>query len=261
MITTWSHGPPDEGMPEALLVEMMDQVRRHPWWRARASLAVAVLQKWNVRPPARVADVGCGWGTNLEALEEAEYRVTGLDVSRRVLELIDTTGRSLVEADLNQDFPAEALRRYDGCLLLDVIEHIDNDRQALERIAGLLVPRGLCLVSVPALPELFSDFDEVQGHRRRYTPASLRAAFTRTGLQVESVFWWGFWMLPVLRLMRLRFRTDGKTKVKTYADYLRLPAWPGPQLMSLTYSLEKLPALCGWLPKGTSLFAVARRET
>jgi hypothetical protein len=36
MITTWSLGDADEGMPEKILVEQARLVRRHPWWRARA---------------------------------------------------------------------------------------------------------------------------------------------------------------------------------------------------------------------------------
>ena len=259
MITTWSQGPADASMPEELLVGLMDTVRRHPWWVARASLAADLLAKRGIAPPARVADVGCGWGTNLDLLERRGYRVTGLDISRRTLELLDNPNRHLVEANLNEEFPAAARGDYDACLVLDVIEHLDDDRAALARIAGLLVPGGVCIVSVPALPDLFSDFDKLQGHRRRYLPESLRAAFRETGLQVESLFWWGFWMTPILRLMRLKGRKEAEPERQSYADYLRLPAWPGPQLMRLAYALEQPFALKGWLPKGTSLFAIARR--
>src|SRR3954453_11749786 len=148
MITTWSHGPADASMPEAMLVDTMEKGRRHPWWLARAALAVASLAKWNIIAPARIADVGCGWGTNLEALEKAGYAVTGLDISTSILTLIDNPRRRLVEVDLNQDFPPEARETHDACLVLDVIEHLDDDRGALKRIAGLLTPGGICVVSV-----------------------------------------------------------------------------------------------------------------
>ena len=57
-------------------------------------------------PSADVADVGCGWGVNLDALEEAGYTVRGLDISRQVLERIDRPSRRLIEADLNQLYHA-----------------------------------------------------------------------------------------------------------------------------------------------------------
>jgi SAM-dependent methyltransferase len=244
-------------MPEDLLVSVIEMVRRHPWWRARARLALDVLKRNNVSPPASVFDVGCGWAVNLTALEDAGYRVTGLDISRRILALIDAPSRRLIEADLTQPpravaDPAEAL------LALDVIEHIDDDRTALRNMAALLRPGGIAVVSVPALPELFSEFDEIQGHRRRYLPDSLHAAFDDTGLAVRSIFWWGAWMVPVLRRMRSR---AGKSRPRTYADYLRLPRWPGPQLMALAFAVERRLAPKEWLSTGTSLFAVAARTS
>jgi SAM-dependent methyltransferase len=244
-------------MSENLLVELSDTVRRHPWWIARADLALTLLKRNGIRPPAYVLDVGCGWGTNLDALENAGYRLSGLDISRRALERIDKAERHLIEADLSQDLPA-VRPLGDAVLALDVIEHIDDDRAALARIATLVRPGGVAIVSVPALPELFSCFDEVQQHRRRYLPHSLRAAFEGTELLVQSIFWWGAWMVPLLRRMRLR---QVKTTPSSYSDYLRLPPWPGPHLMALAFALEKPLAVRQKLRTGTSLIAVARRTS
>lgn len=258
MIITWSKGPADEGMPEAMLTETLGKVRRHPWWQARTKIALAVLRQHGIAPPAAVMDVGCGWGTNLEALEKNGYQTTGLDISRNILELIDHPARRLIEADLNQALP-EKPELFDGLLALDVIEHLDDDRLVLTRAAKMLRPKGVIVVSVPALPELFSEFDHIQGHRRRYLPETLRAAFDGTGLGVTKIFWWGAWMVPVLESMRKKTGADLPSKSKTYSDYLRLPPWPGSHLMNLFFALEKSRALNGQLRRGTSLFAVAVR--
>jgi SAM-dependent methyltransferase len=255
MITIWSKGPADDNMPEAMLVETLGRVRKHPWWAARARLAQALLQADGIQPPASVLDVGCGWGVNLQTLEAAKYQATGLDISRQILELLDQPNRRLIEADLNQPPPADR-ELYDGLLLLDVIEHIDDDRATISRIAPLAKPGALLIVSVPALPELFSEFDEIQGHRRRYVPETLRAAFNGTGFTVEKTFWWGGWMVPVLRRMRQKKKTAAP---RTYADYLRLPLWPAPLLMKALYRWEHDLALQNKLTTGTSLFALARR--
>ncbi len=259
MIARWSQGPADDNMPEAMLTETLTRVRVHPWWSARARLANAVLQAHGVTPPASVLDVGCGWGVNLAALERAGYRASGLDISRQILELLDQPGRRLIEADLNQPPPA-GHELYAGALLLDVIEHLDDDRGTLQRIAPLLQPGGTLVVSVPALPELFSEFDHIQGHRRRYVPETLRTAFAGTGLSVRNIFWWGGWMVPVLRRMRQKSSDKNQAAPKTYADYLRLPPWPAPLLMRAMYAWEHGRALKGSLRTGTSLFAVAVRE-
>jgi len=245
-------------MPQELLVETLRTVRVHPWWMARAKLALAALRAEGVRPPARVIDIGCGWGTNLDALERGGYEVCGLDISRKILEAIDRPDRVLIEGDLTQELPRER-EEFDGFLALDVIEHLDDDRGATAKFAQLVRAGAVGIVSVPAQPELFSEFDSVQGHRRRYTPERLREAFEGSGLEVLRIFWWGQWMVPVLRRMR-RKESSGRQAAKTYAEYLRLPPWPGPLVMRILYAREERPALRGELRTGTSLFAVVRKK-
>jgi len=264
MISTWSRGVANENMPEEILVGAKEQVERHPWWHARAKLALATLKKHGVLTPATVADVGCGWGTNLTALEQAGYQAVGFDISRRILEKIDNPRRHLVELDLNHTLPEEHAV-FEALMALDVIEHLDDDCGAVRRMAQLLKPNGLAVISVPALPELFSEYDAIQGHRRRYLPETLRAAVTDSGLVVREIFWWGAWMVPVLRRTRRRSNTSnaqGPTKPqKTYLEYLQLPPWPVPMMMKLAYQWEQKWALNGRLKAGTSLFAVAARES
>ncbi len=151
MIEHWSRGDADEHMPEAILVELASIIRRHPWWQARAALTLELLEDLGLTPPARVLDVGCGWGVTLDALEQRGYRAIGMDVSLRTLQQLDRPGRTLIEADLTrpmaQDSPA-----HDAVLALDVIEHLDDDGAAVRRLGTLTTPGGIVVVSVPALP-------------------------------------------------------------------------------------------------------------
>lgn len=195
----------------------------------------------------------------MDVLEKAGYKITGFDISRRILEMIDRPERNLVEMDLNCELPDEH-PCFDALLALDVIEHLDDDRGAVSRMARLLRPGGLAVVSVPALPELFSEYDDIQGHRRRYLPETLRAAFNDTSLVVRDIFWWGAWMVPILRRTRERSEKAGQNPKKTYVEYLKLPPWPIPALMKLAYQFEQKKALQGRLKTGTSLFAVAVRK-
>lgn len=260
MITTWSVGQASRHMDEAILVELGSIVRRHPWWRARARLTVALLEQVGVSPPTRVLDAGCGWGVTLEALEQHGYRPAGLDVSRRVLEQLDLPGRELIEADLSRPWLVTPRPNFDAVLALDIIEHLDDDRGALTRLATLLRPGGgVLVVSVPARPELFGEFDSVQGHRRRYVPETLESAFADTGLRIDWILWWGAWLLPFLRYRGSRPCRTEKTAAEVYRRYLRLPPWPGSWVLRLGFELEHPRALGRQLRTGTSLFAVAHR--
>ena len=105
MITTWSEGRTDDFMPEAILLRVASQIRRHPWWRARSRLVKEILRRFGITPPAQVLDAGCGWGVTLTELEAAGYHVTGLDISRRALKLLERPGRRLIQADLTKRVP------------------------------------------------------------------------------------------------------------------------------------------------------------
>ena len=257
MITSWSKGTPDANMDEEILVALRDLIARHPWWAARADLVLALLDQLSILPPAVVLEAGCGWGTNLEALEAAGYRTTGLDVSRKMLDQLDRPDRQLVEADLSQELP-NGVPTYDCVLALDVIEHLDDDRHAVEQLGRLLSPTGRLIVSVPALPELFSEFDEVQGHRRRYTAESLRTCLEASGLMVKDIRWWGQWMVRPLRGRKSATRRrSGDTSVDVYKRYLALPPWPGYWAMNIMFRIDHRRTLRGRNIIGTSLIAIA----
>ena len=262
MIVQWSSGSANDNMSEEILTDLAGVVSRHPWFQSRAGMAVALLKKLGVFPPARVLDAGCGWGLNLDALERAGYRSSGLDISRRSLEQLDRPGRELIEADLTQPIPA-GVEPYDAVMALDVIEHLDDDRSAVTTLARLTRPGGVVIVGVPALPELFSEFDAVQGHRRRYLPGSLRQVFEGSGLLVEQILWWGSWMVPLLKRRRRGAppSTASETPAQTYRRYLELPPWPVPLAMRVAFALDQARSLRGVSQTGTSLFALARRPS
>jgi SAM-dependent methyltransferase len=262
MITTWSEGRPDDFMPEAILVRVASQIHRHPWWRARSRLVKEILRRFGITPPAHVLDAGCGWGVTLTELESAGYHVTGLDISRRALERLERPGRQLIQADLTKQVPPlrGTSSEFDAVLALDVIEHLDDDRAATAELGRLVRPGGLLVVSVPALPELFSKFDRVQGHRRRYGPEDLRRALDSCGMVIQQLFWWGGWLVPLLRMQRLHSTSlAGLTPTEVYLRHLVLPPWPIPWFFKLAFAWEQPRAIRGRLRRGTSLVAVARR--
>jgi 2-polyprenyl-3-methyl-5-hydroxy-6-metoxy-1,4-benzoquinol methylase len=259
VIEKWSEGIADDNMAEDILVDLAPTIRRHPWWRARAALTMRLLDRLGLRPPARILDAGCGWGVTLDYLEERGYQAIGMDVSRRALERLDRSGRSLIEADLTKPLDRHA-PLYDAVLALDVIEHLDDDRAAVRQLGKLARTGGWVIVSVPALPALFGEFDAIQGHRRRYLPETLQAAFAGSGLDLERTFWWGRWLVPALLRQRARRRShDGESASQVYRRYLDLPPWPLPWAARFAFALEQRAAIAGRLRTGTSLFAIARR--
>lgn len=76
---------------------------------------------------------------------------------------------------------------HSALVAMNVLEHIEQDVEALRSAHQLLKPGGAVVTFVPAFEFAMSDFDRKVGHFRRYTVASLRAAYERAGLDVERI--------------------------------------------------------------------------
>ena len=77
-------------------------------------------------------------------------------------------------------------QRFHTILYIDVLEHIENDREELRIAASHLLPGGHLIVLSPAHQRLFSPFDRAIGHFRRYDKSMIRA-ITPTSLHIEQL--------------------------------------------------------------------------
>ncbi len=88
---------------------------------------------------------------------------------------------------------------------LDVLEHVD-DRAALGEFHRVLRLDGWAVVTVPAFPFLWSERDELAGHRRRYRRADLVALFEASGFAVGETAYYQFALFPLLVASRIAAR-------------------------------------------------------
>jgi SAM-dependent methyltransferase len=257
-IEVWTLGDADSNMDQRILVRLADRVRRHPWWLSRAKLVRWLLRREGILPHARVLDAGCGWGSTFLSLEQDGYEMTGTDISRQALEYLDAPYRRLALCDLTQSRASE--ETFDAVLSMDVIEHVDDDAVAIRRMIALVRSGGLLLVSVPALPELYGEFDAIQGHRRRYTERALRDLLESSGLIAVQTLWWGRLAYYLIRYQRSDKKSmPGDTPDETYLRYLALPENPLRWALDAVFWADRWLTRLGICRLGTSLFAIARR--
>lgn len=88
-----------------------------------------------------------------------------------------------LEETLSQN-PDLASMAFDAVIMVNVLEHIENDAQVLKLIYRMLRPGGYLLIFVPAMPALYGSLDEKFGHYRRYTKAGLVTVCGKAGYEI-----------------------------------------------------------------------------
>ena len=195
---------------ERIVYDRMAELdERHWWYRARREiLADLIRRKIPLSPGARILEIGCGTGHNLPMLRRfGEVDAIEIDAAARQI-----ASRRLGKPVMASPLPAlEGVPdgAYDLVAILDVLEHIDADREALTGIAAKLKPGGRILITVPAHPWMWSAHDVVNHHKRRYTRASLRAVIEAAGLKVEMLSWFNSLLFPLAAMARLMGRVTG----------------------------------------------------
>ena len=154
------------------------------------------------------ADVGTGIGLFLHKMEVDGYaspeRSIGIDPAHQ-----DPTTAFHSQIPIQANFPKD--RNYDLLLMMDVLEHVEDDNAMLQDVIPHVKKDGLVFITVPALPMLWSSHDRFLGHYRRYTLKSLRKLVEDSGrLELVSLHYYFAVTLPLALPMRLmhRKRTD-----------------------------------------------------
>jgi 2-polyprenyl-3-methyl-5-hydroxy-6-metoxy-1,4-benzoquinol methylase len=225
----------------------------HFWFQWRFRAICEILRRESLDEP--ILEVGCGNGVGRDQIEE-HYgcRVDGCDVNVTALrKALPARGR-LYFYDIHQRRP-EWRGHFGTVLLLDTLEHIRQPEYFLQSVSYHLRPQGRLLVNVPALQRLYSRYDEIAGHLRRYNVALLRQQLRAAGFSIVHHAYWGATLLPVAlaRKWMLRMCSPERT--------IRLGFQPGSKLADrfLRGLMHIECRLCPRAPLGTSLVALAEK--
>jgi SAM-dependent methyltransferase len=225
---------------------------RHWWYRARREiLAHLIARRIDLPEEARILEIGCGTGHNLAMLERFG-RVDGIEIDAAARAIASSRlGHMVMDSPL-PELPGVEDCAYDLVAILDVLEHVEQDRQALASIAGKLRPNGHVLITVPAFPWMWSAHDEVNHHKRRYTRATLAKVVADAGLKLEMMSWFNSLLFPLAAAARLAGRLTGKEDSDD-----KLPPAPVNAVFEALFGLERYAIGRVPFPPGVSLAAIA----
>lgn len=238
-------------MDAAYTAVHLEEDRAHWWFRARLTVLRSALQIV-VRRPARLLEIGCGSGNVLGPLREFGEAV-GMEPNAALRSAARDAGLDVRDGSLPDDVVVEP-GWADVVLLLDVLEHVDDEDGALACARTALHAGGLLVVTVPAYEWLWSGHDVMLGHRRRYTARTLRTVVGRSGFTVARVTYFNTLLFPAIALARILGRLRGAS-----GHDLRRPAPAVNRALERIFAFERHLIRVADLPFGCSVLLLARR--
>lgn len=199
--------------------------------------------------------IGSGSGEFAALLAKAGGRVTALDISDECIRLTQATAAQFgvtMQTMVNSIENCPTDKKYDIVVATDVVEHIADDVEACRKMNSLLLPDGILVVTVPALPSLFGYHDEVLGHYRRYTKKSLLSLASKE-FKIKHIRYYGLVLIPVaLVISRWLRRPYPVQQVGETSQRKNLMA----RIIRFIFQFEK------WItpPVGTSLLMIGSKK-
>lgn len=243
--------------------ERMFRLEDSYWWFVgRHRLVESLLRSRYGAPrtepspsPLTILDVGCGTGA-MSARLAKWGNVVSADFSDLALKFSRRRG-------LNHLVGADAMRlpfasdRFDAIVVMDVLEHLPDDRAALCEFFRVLKPGGRVFATVPAYPHLWSEHDVALMHFRRYMRREMAERFSTAGFRLEKVSHTMTALYPIVALQR---RLNAR-KPPHDPPAAAMPSVPAPVNAFLTGLLAAENSLARRInfPVGVTILCVAKK--
>ncbi len=249
-------------MDKALYEEMYQLEQRHWWFAAKRRIVLSLLESYLPRSQSedlpRVADIGCGCGMMLRDLLDNGYDAFGIDASEVAREFCRQRGVEVVAGELPGGMDV-APASMDAVLMLDVLEHIDDDAAAFGEAANLVRPGGIVICTVPAYQWLWTPRDEFHHHKRRYNRGQLRTVLCAAeNVGVEQLSYMNSLLFPLACVSRM---AEKLIRRKDNATDLTVPALGLNRALQAIFQSERRRLSRGrGFPFGLSLVGVVRKQ-
>jgi len=224
------------------------------WFVARNNIVLYLTLKFvNLDKEDIVLDFGCGTG-GFSTLLNRYFNVVGLDNSPIAIEFCRKRGlRSLFLGTIDDFCAKQTLVK--AIFALDVIEHIENDFETIQKLYSLLKTGGYLIVTVPAFGWLWSNHDILHMHRRRYTKRGLKELLENAGFKITFLSYFNFFLFfPAVlkRIIGRKKKLEETLPVEPVSDFLN-------KAFRVVFESEKyiLPLLR--FPFGLSIVAIAKK--
>ena len=235
---------------------------RHPIDIASRHDAISQVRLYIRHPQSVILEIGCSSGFLIKDLVESFPKavVVGADVVKEPLYRLsrELPGVPLFRFDLLRcPLPDQSV---DILIMLNVLEHIDDDVGALKKALNMLKPGGYLVIEVPAGSFLYDDYDRELCHFRRYDSTEIKRKLNEVGFEVVRHSHLGLVLYPAFVCIKLFSKVVGSImgKRNVVNDQARMTARSS--LVRVIMEFESNYLAHFKLPFGIRSVSVARRR-
>ena len=245
-------------MDERIELRQMEVEPSHWWYCGKRGLIDSLFKRSIKRnySSLKVLEIGCSAGRNLSIFSETNEKY-GIDISKRAIRIGKALGFGKLICGDARCIPFKD-EEFDLVIVLDILEHIENDNRCLLEIHRVLEKQGKLIVTVPALHSLWSIQDKLLNHHRRYEESELVEKLRSAGFQIEISSYWNFILfLPTFYAKKKINRRGNKD---SSLDYLNVPIRPLNLLLTgILYFENYLIAHRFRMPIGVSIVCIGTK--
>lgn len=207
-------------------------VKMHWWVRGHQLIAKELIKKSLLRQKREnlmILDVGCSGGGIAEFLQQFG-KVYGFDISFDSLLACASSNKTVIQSDATRIPFKENI--FDVVVLLEVAEHIEDNKSLFKEVQRVCKNRGLVFVMIPAYQFLWGSHDVKYSHKRRYEKRCFSKLVKSCGLKIER----STYMHPQLLIPLFFLRLLDKFRKKEFGkrdDFLTL----GPSIDKILFRL------------------------
>jgi len=226
------------------------------WFLARNKILMKAIGKvTDLKDGDQVLDAGCGTGGFASVLAE-KFKVSCLDTQPLALEYCKKRGLNDLNQCLLHEFDFKS-RNIKAIFMLDVIEHIENDKLVVKQAFEAMKPGTWFITTVPAYQWLWSHHDELHMHYRRYNMGNFSELLETAGWKIMYSTYFNSFLFPPAVAKRMVDKITGKKPNQAEPVDKLSPAMNDVFTKIFTAEANFLPAVS--FPFGLSILVISQK--
>ncbi|PKL91389.1 MAG: hypothetical protein CVV21_09250 [Candidatus Goldiibacteriota bacterium HGW-Goldbacteria-1] len=145
----------------------------------------------------RVLEIGCGIGNITDFILKDSQEVCASDIDDSYLKYACKKYKGnkkvkVTKIDIIKPGNKIAKGKYDTAVMLNVLEHIKDEKKAVVNVKNALVKNGKFVILVPAMKSIYGEMDKALGHYKRYNKTELKELLEKNGFKILDIFYLNF---------------------------------------------------------------------